>query len=73
MFTFKNPNTPIIASGTSVLHNGETFTITSRVSQYFYKVDRNGETLGYVPMGGNGHNWQAGVDAVKALIEQNGG
>ena len=73
MFTFKNPNTPIIASGTSVVHKGETFTITSGVCQYLYKVDRNGETLGYVQMGGNGHNWQAGVDAVKELIHKCGG
>jgi hypothetical protein len=69
MFTFKNPNTPIIASGTSVSRNGDTFTVTAGVLQYLYKVDRNGETLGYVPMGGNGHNWRAGVDDVEAMIE----
>lgn len=68
MFTFSNPNMPIIATGTSVLHNGTRFTITAGVLQHLYKIDRDGETLGYVPMGGNAHNWQAGIDAVKALI-----
>ena len=38
MFTFANPNTPIIASGTSVSHNGKNFIITAGVLQYFYNA-----------------------------------
>ena len=69
MFTFENPNTPIIPSGTSVSHNGTTFTITSGVLRYFYNVKTDGgANLGLVFMGGHGHDWQAGVDAVEALI-----
>ncbi len=71
MFTFKNPNTPIIASGTSVTHNGVTYTITAGVLQYFYRVEAdNGRDLGLVLMGGKGHDWQSGVDAVEALIRK---
>ena len=69
MFTFENPNTPIIASGTSVSHNGKNFIINAGVLQHFYNVRIDGgRNLGLVYMGGHGHDWQAGVDAVEALI-----
>jgi hypothetical protein len=71
MFNFKNPNTPIIASGTVVDHGGVKFTINAGVLQYFYSVTTDdGRDLGLVPMGGRGFNWKAGIDAVKAVIKE---
>ena len=70
MFTFKNPNTPIIASGTVVDHGGVKFTINAGVLQYFYHVTTNdGRDLGLVRMGGHGFNWKKGADDVIALIK----
>jgi len=68
MFTFKNPNTPIIASGTTVEHGGVVFTINAGVLRYFYNIKTNdGRDLGLVEMGPN-FNWRAGVDAVEKVI-----
>jgi hypothetical protein len=40
------------------------------VLRYFYNVKTDGgANLGLVYMGGHGHNWQAGVDAVERLIK----
>ena len=72
MFTFKNPNTPIIASGTTVTRGGVTFTINSRVLQYFYLVTTDdGREFSLLPMNGRGSsfNWAAGVKLVEDLIE----
>ena len=70
MFNFKNPNTPIIASGTVVDYGGVKFTINAGVLQYFYSVTTNdGRDLGLVPMGGRGFNWRDGVNAVETLIK----
>jgi hypothetical protein len=68
MFTFANPNTPIIPSGTSVSHNGTHFTITGGVCGFLYMIETDGKAVAYIPMGGHGLDWQAGVDAVETFI-----
>lgn len=72
MFNFKNPNTPIIPSGTVVDHGGVKFTINAGVLKYFYNVTTDdGRDLGLISMNGNGSSfhWKAGVDDVEALIK----
>ena len=72
MFTFKNPNTPIIPSDTVVDYGGVKFTIKSGIASYFYSITTDdGHELGLVKMNGSGSNfnWKAGVDAVEARIK----
>ena len=70
MFTFKNPNTPIIASGTVVEFNGQKFTIHSGVFQYYYSIrDEAGKEVALVPMGWN-FDWAAGVADVERQIRK---
>ena len=70
MFTFKNPNTPIIVSGTVVEHNGQKFTIISNVFQYFYDIrNESDESVGLIPMGLN-FNWAGGVAKVEHRIRK---
>lgn len=77
MFTFKNPNTPIIADGTQVQHDGLTFTIIC--SQYHYNIylcdpldEWAGGIVGKVPKAGYGGNydWSAGVKEVEETIHK---
>ena len=69
MFTFSNPKTPIIATGTSVFHNGTRFTITGGVCGFLYKVETDDKAVAYIPMGGNGCDWQVGVNNVETFIK----
>lgn len=73
MFTFRNPNTPIIAHGTVVEHGGEQFTVKSGVLQYFYSVCNSaGEQVALVPMAGRSgcYDWAAGVALVEDAIKK---
>jgi len=77
MFTFKNPNTPIIADGTQIQHDGLTFTIIQ--TQYHYNVymaDPKGEwaekveEVAMIPKAGRWgyYDWAAGVQEVEKAI-----
>ena len=70
MFTFENPNTPIIVSGTTVTHNGTHFRITGGVCGFLYKIETDGQAVTYIPMGGSGCDWQAGVNDVETFIKE---
>jgi len=77
MFTFKNPNTPIIADGTQVERAGFRFTIIH--TQYHYNVymaDPQGEwaesvqMVAMIPKAGRWgfYDWAAGVQEVEDAI-----
>ena len=77
MFTFKNPNTPIIADGTQVEHDGLTFTVTC--SQYHYNIYLSdpqdiwaGGVVGMVPQAGRwgSFDWASGVKEVEETIRE---
>ncbi len=72
MFTFENPQTPIIENDTVVNHNGKTFRIENNVLEYFYRVqdEVNGEWK-LVRMTGNSasFDWAAGATLVENTIK----
>jgi len=72
MFTFANPQTPIIADNTVVKHNGKIFRITNNILEYFYQIqdEVNGEYK-LVRMSGNSSSfdWAAGAAQVETTIQ----
>ena len=72
MFTFSNPQTPIIENNTVVNYNGKIFRIENNVLEYFYRVqdEVNGEWK-LVRMTGNSasFNWAEGAAQVEDTIK----
>ena len=72
MFTFSNPQTPIIENNTVVNYNGKIFRIENNVLEYFYRVqdEVNGEWK-LVRMTGNSasFNWAECAAQVEDTIK----